>query len=304
MIDILKKSLPGKTAFVVSIGVFDGIHKGHQYLIRKLLSSAKKNKAKSLVVTFWPHPRHFLDKNFSGHIMGAQQKDEIFSRLGVDYVWHIKTTKKFLKIPGDKFLKRILSKLNVVNIVVGDDFKFGKGGLYKIDDLKNISLQYGFKLTVVKKRFFQNKAISSSRIRDELSASNFKKVNALLDREHVFYSKVIKGKGLGKKIGFPTANLQVKGFVLPSAGVYAVKVFFKKKEYLGACHIGYKPTIKGKRKISLEAYILNFKKDIVGQIIGISFIKKIRNEYKFSSIQQLSSAILGDVKTISTRYSR
>ncbi|OQX81211.1 MAG: riboflavin biosynthesis protein RibF [Candidatus Omnitrophica bacterium 4484_70.1] len=290
-----------KLKCVATIGVFDGVHRGHIYLLEKLKKEANFYKLPSLVITFWPDPERLLKRNFSGYITDLEQKKKIFSDLGIDYILILKTNKSLLLLEGEKFLERIFRKIEIKSLVVGEDFSFGYKAKAGLSTLLAFSFHKKFKLIVVKKRKIGKETISSSLIRDMINKGKFRKAETLLGRKFVIQMRIISGKGLGKKIGFPTLNLRNEGFVLPSRGVYAVKIL-NKKEYLGVCNIGFKPTVSRRKILSVEVHILNLDRSWSKKNIKMIFLKRLREEKKFPDIESLKKAIQKDIEFTLTRY--
>jgi len=312
-------SLSCHNKFVATIGGFDGLHLGHQLILRELTKRAKRLKASSLVITFWPNPKKILkdlsvaqnpqsfclpSDKFAGHLMDiACKKKELF-HLGIDRICVLKTNLSLLNTSGYFFIDKIVHKFPIVEIVVGEDFKFGQSGLWGIDRLKAFAKTFKFSLKVIKKIKLGEKIISSSLIRKLLRQARFKEAGKLMGRDYILSGKVINGYGLGRKLGYPTANIDnINSFVIPQEGVYAVYVYYAGRIYLGALNIGANPTVRLANKPSLEVHILDFNRNILGKNIKIVFLERIRKEKKFSSLIALKTAIAQDIDFISSRYS-
>ncbi len=301
---IIRGKVKKKINCVITIGVFDGIHKGHQYLLNKVKKLAERLNLPSLVITFWPHPEKVIKKNFLGCITSLEQKLEILRSLGIDYVWVMNSSPSLFKLDGLTFFKFITKYLNVEKIVVGQDFRFGCGARYSVRELKDIGKKLGIDILIVKKKKIRGVIVSSSRIRREIVNARFDKVRTFLGREFVLEGKVVQGKGLGKKIGFPTLNISFSDFVLPKRGVYATKVLIdKKKAYLGACNIGFRPTVSRIKKLSVEVHVIDFFSSYKAKKIEMIFLRRIRNEKKFSSLEKLRRAITHDISYLTSHFS-
>lgn len=279
---------------VVALGVFDGVHIGHRYILRSAVSKAKAVKAKSVVVTFFPHPQ----RNQSLYSLAHRLK--LIGSLGIDICLVIKFTPKFSRIPAESFIKDVLVDIiGAKYIFVGKNFRFGKlaQGDWKL--LNNLSILYGFKLNAFKVIKAFQKPISSTCIRKLILQGKLSKAQKLLQAPVTVLGTVIKGISLARKLGYPTANINPHHEILPPSGVYAVKVILGKKTYKGICNIGKKPTIpaNSKKKIDkhVEVYIFNFKKNIYGRDLEIKFVSRIRKEKKFPSLQDLQNQIKKDV---------
>ncbi len=279
---------------IILIGNFDGVHLGH----RKLFSLAKKYKKKySLkigVLTFEPMPKMFFNnklKNF--RISNLEQKIHYLKKLEVDFLIIKKFNNKFSKIKSIDFIKQILGKKLRPNFIfVSNNFKFGNKREGNVKQLKEFESFCGFKVVKPKPLLVKKKIVSSTLIRNFLQKGMLKKANKALDRNWSIQGKVQKGKRLGKKIGFPTANIDIKDYVLARPGVYAVRVKkFNGKNYLnGIANLGYRPTFNGK-KILLEVHLFNFSGNLYNNYLTVEFKKFIRKEIKFKNIDQLKKQI-------------
>jgi len=301
---IIYKKIPSKKIeCIATIGVFDGVHLGHQFILKKVKKYALQNKLPSLVITFDFPPQKLLKKNFLGCITDFEDKKNFIKSLGIDYLWILKTNLKLLKYNEEKFIKYLSRYFYLHTFIVGEDFRFGYQAKADIFTLKNLARKYNFNLIVLKKKRKNKEVISSSLIRENIKKGDFKKVKSFLGRSYYLKGKVIKGKGFGRKIGFPTANLEIKNYVIPEEGVYAVYVYINKRKYLGAFNIGRKNLPYPSKKVCLEVHILNFKKRIYGKMIKILFLEKLREEEKFSSWQDLKAKIKEDIQFLLKKYS-
>ena len=291
-------------SFVATIGVFDGIHKGHKFILREVINRAKKYKVSSLVITFWPHPEYILKRKFPGHIMNLTLKRNALLNFGINNVWVLRTTGGLLNMDGFSFINKIISKFIIKEMIVGEDFKFGYKSMWNINKLQEIAGVLRFNLRVIKKIKHNKITVSSSLIRNLIHHGQFSRTKSLIGKDYVFEGKVVKGKGLGTKIGYPTVNIEnVDKLVLPANGVYAVSVYFRNKTYLGAANIGFKPTVQAEKKYSVEVHIFNFNMNILGKRIKVVFLEKIRKEKKFTSVDSLATKIKKDLNFISSKYS-
>lgn len=287
---------------VATIGIFDGIHPGHRYLLEKLGEESSRLQLPSLVVTFWPHPHQILRKRFSGYITNLEEKKEILETLNIDYFLVLSITNDFLRLSGEEFFEKIQKIVTIKKLVVGEDFRFGYGAGSGIKDLKKICSKFGLNVRVVKKLRIKDRVVSSSLIRRLIRKGNFSEVETFLGRKYTLRGEVIKGKGLGQKIGYPTLNLNPSGYIIPERGVYVVKVFLDSKTYLGVCNIGFKPTVNKDNKIKIEVHILNYKKKMIKNKLRIEFLERIRDEKKYPSIDKLREAIRKDIDWVRSKY--
>jgi len=284
---------------ILLIGNFDGLHSGHQ----KLFSLAKKYKIKYKlkigVVTFEPMPKMYFNKSIKNfRISNLSQKKSTLQKLGVDFIVIKKFDKKFSKVKCNDFIKDILfKKLSAKYIFVSNNFRFGnkrEGDVKKL--IKNEKI-FDFKIVNPKPLALKNKVVSSTLIRNLLIKGDLNKANKLLKRKWSIEGIVEKGRQQGKKIGFPTCNIDIKDYVIAMPGVYAVRVYQEnKKSYLKAiANLGYRPTFKQK-KILLEVHIFNFSGNLYNKHLSVEFIKFIRKEKKFKNVEQLKKQIKFDLK--------
>lgn len=288
---------------VVTIGKFDGVHKGHQTLVRKTVDFAKKNKVKSVIFTFGNHPVNYFYPNRIKNIISNKDKIEIFRKSDIDVVIMIPFDEEMTKISANDFVKNILvDKLHAKKIIVGHDFSFAKNKEGNADVLKSLSSEYNFEVEVVQPIKINGTRISSSYIRDLILNGNIEDIREFLGDNYKLSGKVVSSKQLGRKIGFPTANIEVrKDMLIPKNGIYATKVYVGDKVYFGATNIGYNPTVEGKC-LSVETNILQFNKEIYGEVIKIEFLERLRDEKKFSSIDELKNQLKFDTNYIKTNY--
>jgi riboflavin kinase / FMN adenylyltransferase len=282
---------------IVAVGNFDGLHLGHKKVLLQAKKKAKKHNLDFGVVTFEPVPVMFFNKNITNHrINNFNQKIEGLRKLKVNFINVIKFNKKFSNLNPDEFIKKILvNKLKVRFIFISKNFKFGKNREGNINTLKQKENFYSYESIITTPLKKKNKILSSSIIRHEISKGNISKVNKYLGRPWGIEGTVVKGKKRGRKIGFPTCNINIKDYILPRLGVYAVNVKLGKKHKKGIANIGYRPTFKGK-KILLEVNIFGLKQNLYKKTLKVSFVKFIRKEKKFKNINELKIQIKKDIK--------
>jgi len=284
---------------IILIGNFDGVHLGHQKLF-KLANRYKKNFKLSVgVLTFEPMPKMFFNKNFKNfRISNIDQKNQILKDLGVDFLISKKFDKNFSKIKYDFFIKEILfKKLEAKYIFVSNNFRFGNKREGDVRQLIKYRKIYDYKIIKPEPLILEKKIISSSYIRFLLEKGNLKKANKLLNRNWSIDGIVQRGRQQGKKIGFPTCNIDIKDYVISMPGVYAVKVKQKnsKKSLKAIANLGYRPTFNQK-KILLEVHIFNFSGNLYNKYLSVEFTKFIRKEKKFKNVDQLRKQIQSDLK--------
>ncbi len=282
-----------------AIGIFDGVHRGHQYLIKKMLARAKALKLKSMVITFFPHPAHVLRPDVHlPYVVSLKERMRLLEELGVDLCVVVRFTKRFAQIEPERFISQVLvGQLGVKALYVGDDFHFGKDRGGDVPLFKEMSRKYGYEMHGVKALLQDGEPISSTRIRKMLIKGDVSSAHRLLGRYFYCGGKVVRGNGRGKGFGFPTANVEYDNDIMPNKGVYAVYVLIKNKIYPAVANFGTRPTINKKvTKPLLEAHLFDFNRDLYGLDVTVQFIKKIREERAFSSIQELTLQISRDVR--------
>jgi riboflavin kinase/FMN adenylyltransferase len=285
---------------ILTIGVFDGVHLGHQYIINKIVRRANIIRGTSVVFTFYPHPYHVLKpREYLPLLISLEHRIKLFAELGVDVCIIQEFTEDFSKIEKINFIKNILfRRIKPFEIFVGEDFNFGKNKLGDTDLLQRLSRIYHYKVREISPRRIDRKKISSTFIRSLILRGNLKQATKFLGRPVSILGKIVKGSRRGKSLGFPTANIDCKHEVLPPKGVYAVKMFIEKNKFFGVANIGLRPSFKrkGRRQIILEAHIFNFYKRIYGKSIEVEFVKMIRKEKKFKNSSLLVRQILRDAE--------
>lgn len=279
---------------VVVLGVFDGVHLGHRQILKTAAKLAHFNKRKSIAITFYPHPQK------QESLYSLSHRLNLINEMGVDICIVVKFTADFAQISPEDFIRKILvEKLNASYVFVGNNFRFGKNAKGDLSLLKKMSKIYKFKLKNFLVKKSGNQEISSTYIRRLITSGKLNQAQALLASPVTVLGTVVKGISLASKLGYPTANINPHHEILPPSGVYAVKVIFNKKIYNGVCNIGKKPTVLIKYASlvdkHVEVYIFDFNKNIYGKDLMIQFIAKIRNEKKFSSLNDLSAQIQKDV---------
>ena len=289
--DIHKKS-------IILIGNFDGLHLGHQKLFYLAQKYKKKFSLKIGVLTFEPMPKMYFNKDIKNfRISNQKQKINLLNKFNVDFVITKKFDKKFSKIKSIDFIKNILStKLNARFIFVSNNFRFGNKREGDVRQLIKYEDEFNYKIIKPKPLVTKKKIVSSTLIRNYLKNGKLNKVNKLLNREWSIEGRVQKGRQLGKKIGFPTANIDIKDYILGCPGVYVIKAkMIKSSKYLkGIANLGYRPTFSGK-KILLEVHLFNFSGNLYNKYLTVKFLKFVRKEKKFKNIDQLKKQIKADL---------
>ena len=306
-----KLKIPKKyKGHVIAIGNFDGIHMGHQKVFNFAKKFAKKNKIKFGVLTFNPLPSMFFNKKLINYrLTSEKQKILFFKKYGVNFIINIKFNKKFSMISAKNFLENIIyKKIEPKFIFVSNNFKFGNKRKGDVKMLKKFSKKYKFKLNKISPLKFGKNVVSSTKIRKFLWSGKIDSANKFLSRTWFIDGLVKKGRGVGRKLGYRTCNIDIKNYIIPQAGIYSVKVFIdqEKKVYNGISYIGTRPTFGGK-KIFLETYIFNFKKNLYQKILKVYFFKFLRGDKKFKKqenlIQQMNKDVILAKKSLKTKLS-
>jgi len=285
---------------VLAIGNFDGVHKGHQQIIKTVIATAKKHKKPAAILTFDPHPIELFSpqvKNF--RITNFNQKCKMLNQLGLDCVFYAEFNDEFSKISATDFVLKILKdKIKASQVYTGDDFIFGhnREGDYKI--LQKLCAENNIIYNSISEiKNSEHRRYSSSAARDFIRSGNIPAVLEILGHNFEIEGKVIEGNKKGRELGFPTANIDVANYILPKFGVYKVVARVQNSEFRAIANIGVKPTF-GENKAVLEVHIPNFFENIYGKNIAVEFIEFIRDERKFDSIDELKKQIETDIKSL------
>ena len=282
---------------ILTIGTFDGVHLGHQKVLERLTNTAIENNLKSTVLTFFPHPRTILNPDKPLKLINSvKERTELLNRSKVDNLIIHPFDKNFSELDPEKYVVEILvKKLKAKIILIGYDHKFGKNRTADITDLKIYGKKYGFKVIEIKAKEISNIAISSTKIRKAISEGNISTVKKYLGYDFSLSGKIVHGKSIGRTLGFPTANIEVKEEykLLPKNGVYLIQSVINHNKYFGMMNIGIKPTIKESSK-TIEVNFFDFEGDLYHKNIEVNIKKFIRDEIKFDSLELLKSQILKD----------
>lgn len=281
---------------IVTIGTFDGVHLGHQVILKDMIKAAKEIGGETVVITFYPHPRQVLNINSSNlrFITTQEHKIQLLEEIGIDNLVIVNFTKEFSRITSDCFIRDyVIEKISPVRFVIGYDHHFGKNRMGDFDLLFDLGMQYRFKVQRIPAHDVQNIAVSSTKIRLSLEQGDVEHANALLGYQFSYKGKVISGERIGREIGYRTANLDVANEyrLIKSAGVYASYVDYEDKEYKAMTYIGKKPTITNNDTENIEVHILDFDGDLYDKELKIRFVAKIRDEQKFDDLESLRTQI-------------
>ena len=290
----------------LAIGNFDGLHKGHIKILDKLKKISKENNQPSAIMSFNPHPREFFNKkNYNFNIYSKADKISFLKKLEIDIYIEFKFNKTLSELSANNFVEDILlNKLDIKNVIIGKDFKFGKDRLGNYKILQNFSSKNNFQIHIVDiimQKHVSDK-YSSSAIRDNIKNGQIEDANLALGRSWHMTGKVIEGQKKAREIDFPTANMIPGNHIIPRKGVYCVEVLLKNKKYLGISNFGIRPTVDGS-KLLLETHIFNFNDNIYGNDLTVHFLTFIRPEQKFNTFDELAKQIKKDTE-IAKKYHR
>ena len=281
----------------VTIGTFDGVHKGHQKVIKQLTKTAHKNNADSVLLTFFPHPRMVLQKDLNIKLIHTiNERIQLLEKIGLDILIIQPFTQEFSRLSAIEFTRNILvNKLNVSKLVIGYDHHFGKNREGNFEQLEEYAHTYNFKLKKISQKDVNNIAVSSTKIRKAIENGEMQKANNYLGYNFILTGEIVKGKNLGEKIGFPTANLHIKESykLIPKTGAYVVKSTINNKTVFGMMNIGFRPTVNGENQ-TIEVHFFNFNENLYTKTIQIEVLSFLREEQKFDSIEALKNQLFND----------
>lgn len=275
---------------IITLGTFDGVHLGHQAILKKLVSATEKGTYESLVLTFYPHPRMILNQEGAMHLLNTiEEKTILLEKFGIDHLIVHPFDDAFSKLSAEAFVKNILvDQLNIHKIIIGYDHRFGENRSANITDLIHFGKQYNFEVAQINAEEINEITVSSTKIRTALLEGAIELANQYLGYDYFFSGKVIKGKQLGRTIGFPTANIKLSETykLIPKNGVYIVYSTLNNKRVYGMMNIGHNPTV-GENNKTIEVHYFDVNEDLYDKIITVAFLKFIRTEEKFDSIDAL-----------------
>ena len=283
---------------VVTSGTFDGVHLGHQKILKRLNEVAELTNGESVVITFYPHPRSVIspDNQIVKLLSTLDEKIELLEKSGVNHLLIIPFTREFSELSSEEFIQKILIEtIGTKTLVIGYDHRFGKNREGGFDYLKLNKEKYGFGIEEISRQDIENVGVSSSKIRKALQEGDVPLADHFLGRNYSLSGVIVKGKQLGRTIGFPTANIQVREIakLIPLDGVYVVKVYYKQETFGGMLNIGNRPTVDGTFQ-TVEVNIFDFNQEIYGENLTVEFLEKIRNEQKFNGLDELKDQIVKD----------
>ncbi len=293
---------------VVTSGTFDGVHLGHQKILKRLKEEAQRLNGETVLITYWPHPRLVLKPwDDSLQLLSTfPEKANLLEDLGIDHLVKIPFTKEFSQISAEEYVRVILNeRIKTQKIIIGYDHRFGINRSGGLNELHQYSDQYNYEVEEIPRQDIDEIGISSTKIRRALEIGDVKQANSFLGRNYSLTGSVVHGEKIGRSLGFPTANIFIKQKykLIPADGIYAVKVCINYNKYQGMLNIGQRPTIGGDNK-TIEVNIFDFDKDIYNTEISIEFVDLIRKEIKFDSLEALKKQLQEDKETVKERLSK
>ncbi|MDO6516503.1 bifunctional riboflavin kinase/FAD synthetase [Zobellia uliginosa] len=284
----------------ITIGTFDGVHIGHREILERLIKTAAALDLKSTVLTFFPHPRMVLQKDTNIKLLNTiAEKTKILEALGLDLLIIHPFTQEFSRLSATEFVRdNLVNQLHTKKIIIGYDHRFGRNRNANITDLRAFGSTFNFDVEEISAQEIDAVSVSSTKIRKALEAGDIATANTYLGYNYMLTGSIQKGKGLGRQIGFPTANLHIPETykLVPKNGVYVVQSNLMGKTVFGMMNIGYNPTVEGKEK-TIEVNFFDFDQDLYGQELQIDILHRIRDEHKFESVEALKRQLEKDKQT-------
>lgn len=289
---------------IITLGTFDGVHLGHQAILKKLMTASEDGKYESLVLTFYPHPRMVLNQENAMHLLNTiEEKTILFEKFGIDHLIVHPFDESFSKLSAEEFVKTVLvNQLNIHKIIIGYDHRFGENRSANITDLIHFGKQFNFEVAQINAEEINEIAVSSTNIRTALANGSIQLANRYLGYDYFFSGKVVKGKQLGRTLGFPTANLTLLEpyKLIPKKGAYIVSSTLNNTRIFGMMNIGHNPTL-GENERSIEVHFFDLNEDLYDKVLSIALLEFIRPEEKFSSLDALKTQLQKD-REFSKKY--
>ncbi|TDO98375.1 bifunctional riboflavin kinase/FAD synthetase [Flavobacterium sp. 245] len=282
---------------ILTLGTFDGVHIGHKKILERITQNTENGKYESLVLTFFPHPRMVLQEKSEIKLLNTiAEKTKLLEATGIENLVIHPFNESFSRLTAEEFVHSILvDQFQIQKIIIGHDHRFGRNRTANIDDLIAFGAEYGFEVEQISAQEIQDVSVSSTKIRKALQEGNMALANDYLGYNYFLTGEVVKGRQLGRTIGFPTANIQIEEDykLIPKTGVYAVKAIVEQKEVFGMMNIGFNPTVSGEKQ-TIEVHLFDFNEDIYGKKIEVSLLKYLREEQKFGSVDLLKAQLNQD----------
>ncbi|MFD1601427.1 bifunctional riboflavin kinase/FAD synthetase [Flavobacterium artemisiae] len=282
---------------ILTLGTFDGVHIGHKKILERITQQTENGKYESLVLTFFPHPRMVLQEKSEIKLLNTiSEKTKLLENTGIENLVIHPFNENFSRLTAEEFVHSILvDQFHIHKIIIGHDHRFGRNRTANIDHLIAFGAEYGFEVEQITAQEIQDVSVSSTKIRNALNEGNMNLANEYLGYNYFLTGNVVKGKQLGRTIGFPTANIQIEEDykLIPKNGVYAAKALIKNREVFGMMNIGFNPTVNGEKQ-SIEIHLFDFDEDIYDEKIEVSLLHYLREEQKFGSVELLKSQLNQD----------
>lgn len=279
---------------ILTLGTFDGVHIGHKKILERITQNTENGKYESLVLTFFPHPRMVLQEKSEIRLLNTiDEKIKLLEATGIENLVVHPFNESFSRLTAEEFVRTILvEKFQIQKIIIGHDHRFGRNRTANIDDLIAFGIEYGFEVEQISAEEIQDVSVSSTKIRKALNEGNMALANEYLGYSYFLNGTIVKGKQLGRTIGFPTANIHIEEDykLIPKIGVYVVRAVVNNETVFGMMNIGFNPTVNGEKQ-TIEVHLFNFDKDIYDQKIEVSLLHYIREEQKFSSVDALKAQL-------------
>ena len=291
------ENFPADEASIVTIGTFDGVHLGHQQILKQLIDTSRKSKLKSVLLTFFPHPRMVLQPDVPMHLIQTiEERERALAKTGLDYLVIHPFSAEFSRLSADDYVKRVLvQQLNVQKVVVGYDHRFGRNRTASLEDMCHYADIYDFELIEIDAKKIDSTAVSSTKIRKSIDEGNIELANTYLGQPFTLEGMIVHGDKRGRELSYPTANMDLKNphKIVPKQGVYLVKSNLSNRVVFGMMNIGTKPTFDASMP-SIEVHFFDWNGDLYGQAVQVELLKWVREERKFSSVEELQTQIQAD----------
>jgi len=291
------ENFPADEASIVTIGTFDGVHLGHQQILKQLIDISRKSKLKSVLLTFFPHPRMVLQPDVPMHLIQTiEERERALAKTGLDYLVIHPFSAEFSRLSADDYVKRVLvQQLKVQKVVVGYDHRFGRNRTASLEDMYHYADIYDFELIEIDAKKIDSTAVSSTKIRKAIDEGNIELANTYLGQPFTLEGMIVHGDKRGRELSYPTANMDLKNphKIVPKQGVYLVKSNLSNRVVYGMMNIGTKPTFDASMP-SIEVHFFDWNDDLYGQAVQVELLKWVREERKFSSVEELQTQIQAD----------